>query len=133
MLTEFAKAEGFKTCEVMDRERLRIVLDSSDGFAIRFQYLGLPLSEAEQATFFAKWGDDINSVISTGFQRLDQKLDRILFLQEAMAPLFSLTFAFQIKTAIYDSADIGHFRAFTHIVLKETKLNIFSRFCIRSD
>ena len=44
---------------VFDQERIRIVLDSADGFSIRFQYLQIPLSEAEQATFFAKWGDDI--------------------------------------------------------------------------
>ena len=54
-----------------------------DGFSIRFQYLGLPLSEEEQASFFAKWGDDIQSVISTGFQRIEKTLDRVLFLHEA--------------------------------------------------
>jgi hypothetical protein len=38
-------------CEVVDRERMRIALDSPDGFSIRFQYLDIPLSEAEQASF----------------------------------------------------------------------------------
>jgi hypothetical protein len=123
-LIDFARKEGFKFCEVMDRERLRIALDSPDGFAIRFQFLGLPLSEAEQASFFAKWGDDINSVVSTGFQRLEQKLDRILFLHEALDPLHSFAFFLQLKR-VYQAAEIGHFRAFTYIFLKEPKLDIF--------
>jgi hypothetical protein len=54
-----ARSKGVTYCDIFDRERLRILLDSADGFAIRFQYLSIPLSEAEQATFFAKWGDDI--------------------------------------------------------------------------
>ena len=49
-----AKKAGILFCEIFDRERIRVSLDNADGFAIRFQYLGLPLSEAEQATFFAK-------------------------------------------------------------------------------
>jgi hypothetical protein len=121
----FAKNKGFKECEVMDRERLRITLDSPDGFAIRYQYLNIPLSEAEQATFFAKWGDDINSIISTGFQTVERTLDRILFLQEASEVLTSLVFAFQLNR-VYDADEIGHFRAFVSMFLKEPKLNIFS-------
>jgi hypothetical protein len=124
-LVEFAKRSGFKVCDIMDRERLRIALDSPDGFAIRFQYLALPLSEAEQAAFFAKWGDDINSLISTGFQKLEQKLDRVIFLQEVSEPLDAMVFVFQLNR-VYQAEEIGHFRAFTIIFLKEPKLDIFS-------
>ncbi|MCJ7481374.1 MAG: hypothetical protein MUO31_00240 [Thermodesulfovibrionales bacterium] len=124
-LIAFANKEGFKFCDLMDRERLRIALDSTDGFSIRFQFLRLPLSEEEQASFFAKWGDAINSLISTGFQKVEKKLDRILFLQEASEVLSSLTFAFQLKR-IYDADEIGHFRAFISLFLKEPKLNILS-------
>jgi hypothetical protein len=123
-LIAHAKKEGFKFCDLMDRERLRIALDSPDGFSIRFQFLDLPLSEAEQASFFAKWGDDINSVISTGFQKVEKKLDRILFLQEASEVLSSLTFAFQLDR-VYDADEIGHFRAFISMFLKEPKHNIY--------
>ena len=69
-----AKKAGLLYCEIFDRERLRILLDSPDGFSIRFQYLGISLSEEEQASFFAKWGDDIQSVISTGFPMLTGSL-----------------------------------------------------------
>lgn len=54
-LVQGAKDKGLAHAEVFDRERIRIALDSADGFSLRFQYLGIPLSEAEQATFFARW------------------------------------------------------------------------------
>ena len=89
-LKTLAKSSDFSYCDIFDRVRIRIILDSPDGFAVRFQYLALPLSEPEQASFFAKWGDDIQSVISTGFQRLEKALDRILFLQESENVLSTL-------------------------------------------
>lgn len=119
-----AKAAKFIYCDIFDRERIRIILDNADGFSIRFQYLGLPLSEAEQASFFAKWGDDIQSVVSTGFQRIEKALDRILFLQEAADVMSDLTLGFELDRA-YSADDIGHFRAFCYMQLKEPKYEIF--------
>ncbi len=119
-----AKARGLAYCDIFDRERIRIALDSTDGFAIRFQYLGLSLSEPEQASFFAKWGDDIQSVISTGFQRIERTLERLLFLQEAANVLSGLTLRFELDRT-YPARDIGHFRVFCYMHLKEPKLRIF--------
>lgn len=124
-LVQLAKAAGLAFCEIIDRERLRISLDSPDGFSIRYQYLGLPLSEAEQASFFAKWGDDIQSVISTGFQRIEKTLDRVLFLHEASDVMSSLTLSFELDR-IYKADEIAHFRAFCSMYLKEPKHKIFS-------
>ena len=118
-----AKAAGFTTCEVWDRERLKIALDSPDGFSIRFQYLGLPMSEAEQASFFAKWGDDIQSVISTGFQKVDKTLERVLFLQETTNVMSYLVLTFELDRT-YAADEIGHFRAFCSMFLKEPKHQI---------
>lgn len=115
-----AKKAGLKHCEIVDRERLRIVLDSPDGFSIRFQYLNIPLSEAEQASFFARWGEDIQSVISTGFQKVERTLDRILFFQEAGDPLHHFTLSFELKRK-YSADEIGHFRLFCSMYLKEPK------------
>jgi hypothetical protein len=66
------------------------VLDSPDGLSIRFQYLGLPLSDAEQAAFFARWGDEIQNLITAGFGAVEKSLNRIHFLPEANLPLNSL-------------------------------------------
>ena len=118
-----AKTAGFLECEIFDRERIRISLDTADGFAARFQYLGLPMSEAEQASFFAKWGDEINSVISTGFQQVHNTLAHLLFLHEANKPITGFHVQFQLDRE-YAAKEIGHFRAFCWVLLREPKLKI---------
>lgn len=120
-----AKEQGIFYCDIFDRERIRIILDTPDGFSIRFQYLNITLSEEEQASFFSRWGDDIQSVISSGFQKIEETLNRILFLQEANNPISSLTFSFELDKK-YTAEEIGHFRLFCYLTLKEPKHNIFS-------
>ena len=120
-----AKRKGILFCEILDRERIRITLDSPDGFSIRFQFLSIPLSEEEQASFFSRWGDDIQSIISSGFQKVDGTLNRILFLQEANDPISHLTLTLELKKK-YSSEEIGHFRLFSYLTLKEPKHNIIS-------
>lgn len=120
-----AKKFNILFCEILDRERLRISLDSPDGFSIRFQYLNISLSEEEQASFFARWGDDIQSVISTGFQRIENTLNRVLFFQEASDPLAHLTLSFELNKK-YTAEEIGHFRLFCSMYLKEPKQKILS-------
>lgn len=120
-----AKRLGLLFCEILDRERLRIALDSPDGFSIRFQYLNISLSEEEQASFFARWGDDIQSVISTGFQRIENTLNRVLFFQEASDALAHLTLLFELDKK-YSAEEIGHFRMFCSMYLKEPKHKIMS-------
>lgn len=124
-LIKHAKDKGFKDCDIFDRERIRILLNSADGLATRFQYLDISLSEAEQATFFAKWGDDIQSVISTGFQKVEKTLNRILFLQESSDVISTLFVSYELEKE-YDAFEIGHFRAFCSLTLKEPKHKIFS-------
>lgn len=124
-LIKKAKKTERISCEIFDRERLRIALDSPDGFSIRFQYLNIPLSEEEQASFFAKWGDNIQSVISTGFQRIEHTLNRLMFLQESINTLTYLSLSFQLDEE-YIAEKIGHFRLFCSMYLKEPKHNIRS-------
>jgi hypothetical protein len=124
-LVKAAKAKGIAHAEVFDRERIRISLDNPDGLSIRFQYLGIPLSDAEQATFFARWGDDIQGVITDGFGRLQRSLNRILFLQEATLPLRHFTCILELDRE-YTGSEIGHFRAFATIHLKAAVHGVFS-------
>jgi hypothetical protein len=123
-LIAMAKAAGLAFCEIFDRERIRIHLDQPDGFAARFQYLGIALSEPEQASFFAKWGDDIQSMVATGFQRIERALERIMFLQESFDVLDTITLKFDLDRE-YTADEIGHFRAYCSMFLKEPKLKIF--------
>ena len=124
VLVKKAQTSGIVHCEIWDRERLRIQLDSLDGLSIRFQYLLMPLSEAEQASFFARWGDDIQSVIATGFQRTEQALDRVQFFLESQDALIALHFTFELDR-VYTAAEINHFRVFCSLMLLEPKLNIW--------
>ncbi|WP_271299652.1 hypothetical protein [Sphingomonas sp. CV7422] len=113
-----ASNAGIEHCDILDRERLRIELDSPSGFFIRFQYLGIPLSEAEQASFLSRYGAQIQDVVTSGFQKVEKTLDRLLFLSEARDPLDALSFRFVLKKP-YLASEIGHFRAFVFLTLNE--------------
>lgn len=119
-----AQARGFAHTEIFDRERIRILLDTPEGFAARFQYLGLTLSEAEQAAFFARWGDDLQSLLTDGFGRLEGALRRLQFLQEAKAAVDSLTVRIELDTE-YPSEATGHLRAFCNLFFKNPKAGLF--------
>lgn len=119
-----ARAAGFRACEIFDRELMRTMLDSPDGLALRFQYLHLPLSNAEQASFFARWGDEIQSLVTSSFQRVEQTLERLLFLHEANDVLEGIHVHLELDRC-YTGAEIGHFRAFVRMFLREPKHRIF--------
>lgn len=115
---------GLAHCEIFDRERIRLVLDGADGMAIRFQSLGIPMSEAEQATFFARWGDDIQSVIVDGFSEIKKSLNRMQFLQEMNAPLDQFLVLLELDRD-YNGKEIGHFRFFVSMSLAEPRDGLF--------
>lgn len=127
-----ARKVGIEHCDILDRERLRIELDSPAGFFLRFQHLGIPLSEAEQASFLARYGDRIQQVVSTGFQRIERTLNRILFLQEASDILDGIYVRFELKKS-YPAAEIGHFRAFVSLYLRAVKHDIWAIWCGATD
>ncbi len=119
-----ARAVGITHCDILDRERLRIELDSPSGFFIRFQYLGIPLSEAEQASFLSRYGSQIQEVVTTGFQKVEKTLNRLLFLTESHDVLENLAFRFVLKKP-YLASEIGHFRAFVFLTLRERRPDMF--------
>lgn len=120
-----AHTRGIEHCDIIDRERLRIELDSPSGFFIRFQHLNIPLSEAEQASFLARYGDRIQEIVSTGFERVERTLNRVLFILESADVLEGMYVRFHLKQA-YRAEEIGHFRAFVDIFLRAAKQDILS-------
>jgi hypothetical protein len=124
-LVKGAKKRGLAHAEVFDRELIRLSLDNPDGLGVRFQYLDISLSDAEQKTFFARWGDDIQGVIADGFGRVQTSLNRIHFLQEATLFLRHFTCLLQLDRE-YRGSEIGHFRAFAVLTLKGP---IYGGFC----
>jgi hypothetical protein len=102
-LKEHAYRNNINYCDIFDRERLRIILDSNLGYAIRFRYLDIGLSDAEQKDFFAAWGDKINSAIGSGLMGLDRTTKRIQFLMEAQFPLDHLATFVRLDSTIWDA------------------------------
>ena len=113
-LTESASYRGMLICEIYDRERIRIVLDSPDGLSLRYQYLQIHLSDAEQATFFSRWGDDIQNLISQKFEEFDKRLNRIQFIQESANPLRNISFQIELYRE-YSINQLPHYRALISI------------------
>ena len=99
-LVGLAKFSGIEVAEIFDRERLRIALDSAEGLGLRFQYLSIPLSEAEQAAFFARWGGGLEQLITDSMQAVDSRLDRMEFFQEQIRPLDALSFHFKLTRKV---------------------------------
>ncbi len=102
-LQKLAYTSGMDFCEIFDRERMRIVLDSNRGYAIRFRYLDIPLSDAEQKDFFGAWADEINSAIGSGLKGIDQTTKRIQFLLESQMLLNSLATIVKLDTSLWDA------------------------------
>lgn len=86
------------TTDIFDRERLRIILDSPEGLAARFMYLGISMSEAEQAAFFERYGRQLEQTIIKNFQVVDNRLDRIEFFQQSSKPLYDIALYFKLRT-----------------------------------
>ena len=115
LLINEAKKAGLVRCEIYHRERMSIALNSPEGYAIRFNFLNIHLTEAEQASFFSKWGDDIQSVISNGFLEQKTAIDRMIFLQESRLPINYLSVGYKLKRE-YKSEEIEHFRIVSEFV-----------------
>jgi hypothetical protein len=124
-LMAMARAKSVGHCEIFDRERMRISLDSPDGLSIRFQFLKIELSPAEQAAFFARWGDDIQNLIAQGFSQIRVALNRMQFLYESNSVLDHFAVVIELDRE-YEPAEIGHFRLFCNLHLKEPKNGILA-------
>ncbi len=99
-LKKFAHQQDFSHVDIYWRERIRQALDSVDGLALRFQYLGIKLSDAEQAAFFARYGKDLEDLIHGRFDRIEQKLDEIEFARWKAGNVRSLELDIQFKNYV---------------------------------
>jgi hypothetical protein len=89
-------ALGFSTCEIFNRERMRVLLDSPEGFATRSQYLGIKLKSAEQAAFFARFAETLRNGSSAN---VVERMDRLEFLVERTDPVFQISLFIGFNTA----------------------------------
>jgi len=114
-LREYGLSVGLSFVEVFYRERLRITLDSPRGLALRYQYLDISLSPAEQKAFFAEYGSQIENLLHKGFGVIDEKLKRIEFLHDCLKPLMGGSVTLTLKQECTPE-DLGHFRFMAQIL-----------------
>jgi hypothetical protein len=114
-LVASARELGLEFSDVFHRERLRILLDSPDGLAARYQYLNIPLSDAEQAAFFARWGGQLEELITKQFAAVERQLGRLEFLQACSRPLRSIGFSLRLHRP-FTAVELGRFGAVVSIV-----------------
>jgi len=80
-LEAFAESYEYTSTDIYWRERLRHVLDGPEGLGIRYQYLSISLSEAEQAAFFSRYGKELEGLVRGRFDRIERRLDEIQYSQ----------------------------------------------------
>lgn len=113
-LLDAARKKSAVVVEIYDRERLRVVLDGVEGLAARYQFLQIPMSETEQAVFFTRWGAELESMVTTSFERVDLRLRRLEFLHEAQRPLTHLAFHIVLSQEV-SHKEQPHVRALLHL------------------
>ena len=84
-LKKTAYNHNIEVCEIYDRERMRIMLDSNTGYAIRQRYLDISLTDSEQKDFFDRWGEQLQTIISASLGDIDSMIRRLHFLAEAQS------------------------------------------------
>lgn len=78
ILEKIAASEG-KRCLIYHRERLRVMLDSPQGYGLRLGHLRVPMSNEEQAAFFATSGQSFTDAIKSQARAIDglsRRIDR---------------------------------------------------------
>ncbi len=78
-LKQHARSCGMDFVDVLYRERLRILLDSVSGYAIRLSYLDISLSDAEQKDFFSRFGSAIQDVVVGKLEAVEERMEEILY------------------------------------------------------
>jgi hypothetical protein len=109
ILEDAAREKGISFVELYWRERLRQALDSAEGLAYRYQYLSMPMSEAEQATFFSRFGTELHELITQQHESVVSRLDRLEFRHEMSCPVRELRCLVQLRQR-YTTEELGHFR-----------------------
>ena len=99
-LRQYANAKAITHIDIYWRERIGRALDSVEGLGLRFQYLKIPLSEAEQISFFGRFGSQIESLITTNQERLETRLAGIEFGIATTYPFRSLELTVDLQEAV---------------------------------
>ena len=113
-LTDHARQRGLIHVDVFWRERIRVVLDSPEGLGIRYQYLQIPLSDAEQASFFSRFGSDLQSLLNRQHEAVGASIARVEFRIDGSRPLTDFLVHVVLKNRIPAEA-VKDFRLFVEL------------------
>jgi hypothetical protein len=94
---------------------LRIELDAPRGLSLRFQYLSIDLSSAEQQAFFAEYGQALERLLQRGFSAIDERLRRLQFLQECQKQLVNASVVVTLLRQL-SAEELGHYRFLAQII-----------------
>lgn len=79
-LIQIAEAKGHK-CIIYHRERIRVILDTPSGFAVRLEYLGIEMTKEEQLSFFSQWNSIFENLLQDHsdyiISELSKKIDTL--------------------------------------------------------
>lgn len=96
-ILEYCKKKGIIRCDIFDLERIRSILDSVKGYAIRYRYLKLPMSDSEQKEFFDNFYRDIINILQPKIDIIDKITSRTLFLLESQKIVSDITAYIKLK------------------------------------
>ena len=114
-LEQYARDKGLLFVELNWRERLRIALDAPRGLGLRYQYLSIDLSPAEQRVFFAEYGQALERLLQQGFGAIDERLRRLEFLQECQKQLVKASVVITLHRPV-TAEELGHYRFLAEII-----------------
>ena len=108
-LRQEASARGVTDVDIYWRERILQVLNSPQGLGLRYQYLKINLSPAEQAAFFNNYNIQLEDLILKQHERLDEGVRRLEFLHWMSRPLQQFQFNVRLNRFVTPE-ELGPFR-----------------------
>ena len=95
-----AKALGIQHVAIYDRNLLCSTLNSTRGLIYRWQFLGIPLSDAEQKSFFEEFGAGIQNLLHRQHSEVTSALERIEFRYAMTRPLRDIRLALRFTRPV---------------------------------
>ena len=131
-LKSHAEKRGLAHVAVFGRERLRSVLDSTEGLGYRVQFLGLPMTLEQQTQFVTRFGESVAQALQKQGEAFGRRLERLEFLHDASSPIHQIDLVLTLREQI-PITGLGHFRASLQFVAVRdgyvSSINMIARDC----
>lgn len=107
-LKTVARGKGIESVDLFWRERIRLLLDSPEGYGIRLTYLDIPLSDAEQKVFFSKFGQDLHKLITGRLDSVEERMEELHFANWKRGRCRQISVKVKLKSP-YSMSGTSHF------------------------